>query len=412
MIADKSQNNKQWPLEGVKVLDLGQIYNGPYAGFLMSHAGADVIKVEPLTGEVLRQRGGGQVPLSFSMLNTNKRGIAIDLKKNEGKKLLLDLAGEADVLLENFAPGAMERLGLGIDLFLESNPGLIYASGSGYGLSGPQKNNLAMDLTVQAIGGIMSINGPETGPPMKAGAAICDFVGGVHLYAGIVTALYEREKTGLGGVVEVAMQEAIYPVLTSNIASLHKNKWKQPARRGNKHPTQGSAPYNVYETTDGYIAIICVKDAHWLSLLKVIAREDLLTDQRFKTQALRATNEDVVDEIVENWTKTKTKDQAAELLKTNKIPAAPVRNLEEVTQDEHMHERGMLNNINHPTMGDVILPKSPIRFHKTPESELNIEPTIGQHTREVLVEWLKISGEKLDTLIRTGVIGENDENKK
>ena len=412
MIADKSQNNKQLPLEGVKVLDLGQIYNGPYAGFLMAHAGADVIKVEPLTGEVLRQRGGGQVPLSFSMLNTNKRGIAIDLKKNEGKKLLLDLAGEADVLLENFAPGAMERLGLGIDLFLESNPGLIYASGSGYGLSGPQKNNLAMDLTVQAIGGIMSINGPETGPPMKAGAAICDFVGGVHLYAGIVTALYEREKTGLGGVVEVAMQEAIYPVLTSNIASLHKNKWKQPARRGNKHPTQGSAPYNVYETTDGYIAIICVKDAHWLSLLKVIAREDLLTDQRFKTQALRATNEDVVDEIVENWTKTKTKDQAAELLKTNKIPAAPVRNLEEVTQDEHMHERGMLNNINHPTMGDVILPKSPIRFHKTPESEINIEPTIGQHTREVLVEWLKMSGEKVDTLIRTGVIGENDENKK
>ena len=412
MIADKSQNNKQWPLEGVKVLDLGQIYNGPYAGFLMAHAGADVIKVEPLTGEVLRQRGGGQVPLSFSMLNTNKRGIAIDLKKNEGKKLLLDLAGEADVLLENFAPGAMERLGLGIDLFLESNPGLIYASGSGYGLSGPKKNNLAMDLTVQAIGGIMSINGPETGPPMKAGAAICDFVGGVHLYAGIVTALYEREKTGLGGVVEVAMQEAIYPVLTSNIASLHKNKWKQPARRGNKHPTKGSAPYNVYETTDGYIAIICVKDAHWLSLLKVIAREDLLTDQRFKTQALRATNEDVVDEIVENWTKTKTKDQAAELLKTNKIPAAPVRNLEEVTKDEHMHERGMLNNINHPTMGDVILPKSPIRFHKTPESELNIEPTIGQHTREVLVEWLKISGEKVDTLIRAGVIGENDENKK
>ncbi len=412
MIADKSQNNKQWPLEGVKVLDLGQIYNGPYAGFLMAHAGADVIKVEPLTGEVLRQRGGGQVPLSFSMLNTNKRGIAIDLKKNEGKELLLDLAGEADVLLENFAPGAMERLGLGIDLFLESNPGLIYASGSGYGLSGPKKNNLAMDLTVQAIGGIMSINGPETGPPMKAGAAICDFVGGVHLYAGIVTALYEREKTGLGGVVEVAMQEAIYPVLTSNIASLHKNKWKQPARRGNKHPTKGSAPYNVYETTDGYIAIICVKDAHWLSLLKVIAREDLLTDQRFKTQALRATNEDVVDEIVENWTRTKTKDQAAELLKTNKIPAAPVRNLEEVTQDEHMHERGMLNNINHPTMGDVILPKSPIRFHKTPESELNIEPTIGQHTREVLVEWLKISGEKVDTLIRAGVIGENDENKK
>ena len=257
----------------------------------------------------------------------------------------------------------------------------------------------------------MSINGPETGPPMKAGAAICDFVGGVHLYAGIVTALFEREKTGVGGVVEVSMQEAIYPVLTSNIASLHRNKWKQPARRGNKHPTQGSAPYNVYETSDGYIAIICVKDAHWLSLLKVIAREDLITDQRFKTQALRAINEEVVDEIVENWTRTKTKKQATELLKNHRIPAAPVRNLEEVTRDEHMHQRGMLNNLNHPTMGAVVLPKSPIRFHKTPESELNIEPTIGQHTTEVLAEWLQISGEKVDKLLQAGVIGENDENK-
>jgi CoA:oxalate CoA-transferase len=182
----------RWPLQGVKVLDLGQIYNGPYAGFLLAHAGADVVKVEPLKGEILRQRGGGSVPLSFAMLNTNKRGLAIDLKHDDGKALLIDLVRGADVLLENFAPGAMERLGLGANTLMEANPRLVYASGTGYGLSGPSRDNLAMDLTVQAVGGVMSVNGPADGPPLKAGPAICDFVGGVHLYGGIMTALFER----------------------------------------------------------------------------------------------------------------------------------------------------------------------------------------------------------------------------
>lgn len=398
MTSNFINSTNKWPLEGVKVLDLGQIYNGPYAGFLLAHAGADVVKVEPLSGEILRERGGGEVPLSFAMLNTNKRGITINLKESKGKELLLKLAGEADVFLENFAPGAMDRLGLGLDLFLKTNPRLIYASGSGYGLTGPKKDNLAMDLTVQAVGGIMSINGPEKGPPMKAGAAICDFVGGVHLYAGIVTALYEREVTGVGGLVEVAMQEAIYPALTSNIASLHRNKWKQPARRGNKHPTKGSAPYNVYAASDGYIAIICVKNDHWVSLLKLLKREDLISDQRFETQALRAVNEDMIDELVENWTKTKTKYEAANLLKKNKIPAAPVRNLEEVTRDEHMHERGMLRYVNHPIMGEVVLPTSPIRHHRSSKRELKLEPRLGQHTSEVLSEWLKLSEEAIAEL--------------
>ena len=157
----------RWPLEGVKVLDLGQIYNGPYAGFLLAHAGADVVKIEPLGGEVLRKRGGLGVPFSLTMLNTNKRGLAIDLKHPDGKQLLKDLVKEADVLLENFAPGAMDRLGLGADVLLKENPRLIYGSSSGYGLSGPDKDNLAMDPTVQAIGGVMSINGPEDGPPLK-----------------------------------------------------------------------------------------------------------------------------------------------------------------------------------------------------------------------------------------------------
>ena len=395
---------KQWPLKGVKVLDLGQIYNGPYAGFLLAHAGADVIKLEPLQGEVLRQRGGGVIPLSFAMLNTNKRGIAINLKEEKGKEILIKLVKEADVLLENFAPNAMERLGLGSKVLTDVNPRLIYASGSGYGLSGPEKDNLAMDLTVQAISGVMSINGPETGPPMKTGPAICDFVGGVHLYAGITTALFEREKTGLGRIVEVAMQEAIYPVLTSNIASLHRNNWKQPLRRGNKHPTRGSAPYNVYATKDGFVAIICVQEAHWQNLLGVLGREDLKDDPRFANQALRAENEDIIDNLVKDWTKTISREEAAALLKKKRVPAAPVRNLEEVTSDTHMHQRGMLKRMVHPVMGAVVLPTSPIKFHDSPDPNIIFEPEIGQHTNEILKGWLGFNQQTIKQMRENRVI--------
>ena len=395
---------KQWPLKGVKVLDLGQIYNGPYAGFLLAHAGADVVKLEPLQGEVLRQRGGGVIPLSFAMLNTNKRGIAINLKQEKGKEILIELVKEADVLLENFAPNAMERLGLGSKVLTEVNPRLIYASGSGYGLTGPAKDNLAMDLTVQAIGGVMSVNGPETGPPMKTGPAICDFVGGVHLYAGIATALFEREKTGLGRIVEVAMQDAIYPVLTSNIASLHRNNWKQPLRRGNRHPTRGSAPYNVYATKDGFVAIICVQEAHWQSLLGILDREDLKDDPRFVNQAVRAENEDFIDNLVTNWTKTVYREEAAVLLKEKRVPAAPVRNLEEVTSDRHMHQRGMLKRLSHPVLGNVVFPTSPINFHNSPEPTIIFEPEIGQHTSEILEGWLGFNQQTIKQMRENRVI--------
>lgn len=395
----------RWPLEGVKVLDLGQIYNGPYAGFLLAHAGADVVKVEPLQGEVLRARGGGSVPLSFAMLNSNKRGLAIDLKNPHGKDLLIELAREADVLLENFAPGAMERLRLGAEVLMTANPRLIYASSTGYGLSGPARDNLAMDLTVQAVGGVMSVNGLDDGPPLKAGPPICDFVGGVHLYAGIMTALFERSVTGRGRVVEIAMQEAVYPLLTSNIASLHKNGWQQPPRRGNRHPTRGSAPYNVYPARDGHIAIICVQDAHWLSLLDVIGRSDLKDDPRFATQALRARNEDIVDGLVEGWTATMEKAAAAEILRANRVPAAPVRDLVEVTADAHMHARGMLQDVAHPTMGDVVLPTSPLRFHGSPEPSIRLEPAVGEHTDAVLSDWLGLDGAAVEDLRSGGAVG-------
>lgn len=393
------------PLQGVKVLDLGQIYNGPYAGFLLAHGGADVVKIEPLEGEALRKRGGLGVPLSFAALNTNKRGIAINLKAEAGKALLIDLAKQADILLENFAPGAMERLGVGAEVLMEANPRLIYASGTGYGLTGPDKDNLAMDLTVQAVGGVMGINGPADGPPLKTGLAVCDFLGGVHLYSGIVTALYERSVTGQGRLVEVAMQEALYPALASNVAGMHNAGWKQPERRGNRHPTRGSAPYNVYECADGHLAIICVTEAHWTNLLDVIGRAELADDPRFATQALRAQHEDDVDAAVAPWLRDRSKYDVAAILKENRIPAAPVRDLLEVTADPHMHERGMLHDVDHPEMGKIVLPSSPLRFAGSTPPPLQPEPGVGEHTDAILADWLGLDGEAVDDLKSSRVVG-------
>jgi crotonobetainyl-CoA:carnitine CoA-transferase CaiB-like acyl-CoA transferase len=344
------------------------------------------------------------MPLAFSMLNTNKRGLALDLKHERGKALLLSLVREADVLLENFAPGALERLGVGAEVLMAENPRLVYASGTGYGLSGPAKDNLAMDLTVQAIGGVMSVNGPADGPPLKTGPAVCDFFGGVHLYAGIVTALYEAAKTGVGRQVEVAMQEAIYPVLATNLTSMHKAGGVQPERRGNNHPANGPGPYNVYECVDGHIAIICVRDVHWESFAALMGRPELIEDPRFCTADERAENDAPLNEIVQAWTRAHAKDDAAAKLKAARVPAAPVRDLVEVTRDEHMHARGMLHDVEHPILGPVVLPASPLRFSDTPPAEVRVEPTLGEHSAQVLADWLSLSPSDVASLHDDGVV--------
>jgi CoA:oxalate CoA-transferase len=207
-----------YPLAGITVLDLGQIYQGPYCGFLLAMAGARVIKIEPPQGDLVRSRRGVSVPLA--MLNSNKEGIVLDLKSIEGREAFLRLVDEADVVLENFLPGVMDRLGLGGKILLQRNPRLVFGSASGYGSSGPYKDMLAMDLTIQAMSGIINATGFPGQPPVKAGPSICDFLGGAHIYGAIVTALFDRSRTGVGRICEVAMLDAAYIALTSTI-SLH-----------------------------------------------------------------------------------------------------------------------------------------------------------------------------------------------
>ena len=239
-------SRKNLPLDGVTVIDLGQVYQGPYCTLLMAKAGANVITVEPLIGEPIRHRvhvsQGAAIP--FAMLNANKKAMTLNLKSPRGIEILKDLVRQGDVLLENYAPGVMDKLGVGWSVLSEINPRLIYASGSGYGLTGPDRNNLAMDVTVQAASGMMSVTGFPDGPPVKCGPAVVDFLSGIHLYGGIMTALYERTFTGKGRLVEVAMQETVYPTLASNLAFVY-DKGIAPPRTGNRHGGLSSAPYNV-----------------------------------------------------------------------------------------------------------------------------------------------------------------------
>ncbi len=394
-----------YPLSGIRVLDLSHVYNGPYAAFLMAMAGADVVKIEPHGGEHLRSRGDmGGAALPFAMLNSNKQSVTLNLKTDTGRALLKEMAAKADVLVENFAPGVMDRLGLGAPVLQAINPRLIYGSSSGYGKSGPYRDYPAMDLVMQAMCGIISSTGFADQPPVKAGAAVCDFSAGIHLYAAIMTALFERERTGVGRVVEVAMQDAIYASLASNLGMLHARGDAAPARTGNHHGGLGIAPYNVYPATDGYVVINAPGDAHFRSILDAMGRPELKQDQRFVTRTTRVANMAAVDALLEDWTRTLPRAEIAERLLAGSVPCAPVRDLSEVVLDRNMHARGSLQWVDHPELGRVVLPHSPLVFEGVDRRPLQPSVGLGEDNAAVFGAWLGHSDAELADYVRDGVI--------
>jgi CoA:oxalate CoA-transferase len=391
------------PLAGITVLDFGQIFQGPYATVLMAKAGADVIKIEPPGGEPLRRRAiasGGDTTFPMAMLNANKRAVTLNLKSAAGKDLLMQMVARADVLLENFSPGTLDGLGVGYDVLRQVNPRLVYATGTGFGISGPDRDNLAMDFTIQAASGIMSVTGDPDGPPMKAGPTLVDFMGGIHLYAAVMTALLHRVTTGQGQLVEVAMQETVYPTLASSY-DYHVRTGKVPPRAGNRQAGLSSAPYNAFQTNDGWVAIHVVTEGHWQNLLRAMGRADLLDDPRFNTNAARTANMTETEALVSAWTIGLAKTEVVATAKRYKIPVAAVRNAVEVMNDPHMHQRGMLQRIDHPSLGSIIVPNSPLRLHGADRVEPVPSPSLGQHNVDVYGGWL---GLDVDELTRAGAI--------
>jgi CoA:oxalate CoA-transferase len=380
------------PFSGVVVLDLTQIYNGPYATFLLAQAGAEVIKIEPLDGEHLRKRQGASgAAMPFAMLNAGKRTMTLNLKSSEGPSLLLKLAAQADVLVENFAPGVMERLGLGEAVLRGANPRLIYASSSGYGKSGPYRDFPAMDLTVQAMAGVIDTTGYPESPPVKTGPAVADFLAGVHLFGAISAALFQRERTGTGRSVEVSMMESVYPTLASSLGLYYGSGGGAAMRTGNRHTGMSLCPYNVYPTSDGYIAIITNNDQHWRQLVEALGRPELAADPRFATVKDRCVAMDDVDSIMADLTRGYFKADLFELLIRNRVPCAPVRTILEVINDPHLHERGSLHWIDHPEYGRIVVPSSPLRFDGAERVPYRPSAALGEDTDQVLSERLGLN---------------------
>ncbi len=393
------------PLEGMLVLDLGQVYNGPYCGLLLGFMGARVLKIEPPEGDIVRRRKRHVEPYPLVMLNSNKESVVLDLKHPEGKALFLRLAGKADVVLENFAAGVMDRLGLGWEILRALNPRLVYGTGNGFGLSGPYRDLPAMDLTVQAMSGIMNATGFPDLPPVKAGPAVSDFLAGVHLFAGILGALVHRERTGQGQRVEVAMLEASVMALASAIGAFMDGDGAVPERTGNRHPALAIAPYNVYRTNDGYVAIFTASERHWDSIVRVLGREDLLDDPDFASTPARAARMADIDAMVEAWTRQRGKDEVMAILTRAHVPCAPVRTAAEVVDDPHLVERGLWVDVEHPRRGKTRVPISPIRLHgSAPAAVERPAPLLGQDTDRVLSELLGLDAAELAALHAAGVI--------
>lgn len=392
------------PLEGMLVLDLGQIYNGPYCGLLLGFMGARVLKIEGPEGDIVRRRKRQVEPYPLVMLNSNKESVVLDLKHPDGKSLFLRLARQADVLVENFAAGVMNRLGLGWEVLSRDNPRLVYGSGTGFGLSGPYRDLPAMDLTIQAMSGIMNATGFPDRPPVKAGPAVCDFLGGVHLFAGILGALLQRERTGQGQFVEVAMLDAAIIALASALGVFMDGDTSVPPRTGNRHPALAMAPYNVYETRDGHIAIFTASDRHWESITKVLGREDLLTHPDYATTPGRAARVEQIDAMVTAWTRERSKNEVMATLTEAHVPCAPVRTAAEVVDDPHLRARGVWKEIDHPRRGKTKVPISPIRLHGAEPSAVRPAPLLGQDTDRVLAELLGLAKDELIALHAAGVI--------
>ena len=377
------------PLAGVRVLDLGQIYSGGYAGFLLAQAGADVVKIEPPRGENLRNRPkvhGAGYP--FLALNINKRSVALDLKTVEGRNRFLDLVAVADVVLENFSPGVMDRLDLGYSVLEAVNPRVVYASSTGYGLGGRYQDLPAMDLTVQAMVGVLSVTGFPESPPVKAGVAIADFMAGVHMYAGIVTALFNRERVGHGTRIDVSMFDATLPATLSSLAMALGTEDENPTRTGNRHGGLAEAPYNVFPSSDGHVAIICVSEHQWVALAEVMGRSELAADERFTSRGSRVENIEALDEAISAWTSMRTREEVVDRLLERGIPVAPVRTLREVVEDPDLETRGVLRPLNDATHGQVRIISSPIRYDGSESVAPQSAPGLGEHGEEVFAEWL------------------------
>ncbi|MGH7781764.1 MAG: CaiB/BaiF CoA transferase family protein [Candidatus Binataceae bacterium] len=396
-------SDRTLPLAGIRVIDFGQVYAAPYCTMQLAYLGAEVIKVEPpTTGEVLRRPDSpGGAGYSFLMLNAQKKSITLNLKKKRAQEIALILLEDADVLVENYLDGVMASFGLSYEQIKDRFPRLIYASGKGYGSNSRWAKLGSMDNTIQASSGFISVTGfPDA--KVKTSATFIDMGTGSHLLSGILAAIIQRGKTGRGQKVEVAMLDVAIAALTSATApALQGMKFK---RLGNRH--WGACPTNIYPTIDGEILIFCLTEAHWRTVAKLMKREDLLADPRYKNHSTRLRIADEVDALLAGWTGTHARDALIAILIEAGVPCAPVREVEEVIADPETAMRGMLVDSSYPTRGAIRVSGSPVKLSDAPQPDnqsLRRPPELGEHTAEVLSS-IGIEAGEVEQLRADGVI--------
>jgi len=392
-------------LTGVRVLDLTQFEAGTSCTQVMAWLGADVVKVENPVGGDPGRRTGATTPHRddpyFLNYNSNKRSLTVNLKSPRGLEIVKDLARKADVFMENFAPGAIERLGLGYDVLSKLNPGIIYGQVKGFGEGSPYENNLAFDMIAQACGGTMSITGQPDGPPAKPGTTLGDTGTGMLMLISILASLYKRKETGQGVRLGVAMQDAMLHYIRNAFAVTTKTG--KPARRaGAKTIEGGNPPSNIYPCAPGgpndyvYVYTSRANPQHWPKLLEAIGRQDLIGDKRYETSMARAERESEVDAIISEWTRKHDKYEAMRVIGAA-VPAGAVRDTLELMNDPNMEERGIIQTVQHPTNGPFKMAGWPVRFNGKP-SVVKPAPLLGQHSAEALKDWLGMTDEQVAAL--------------
>ncbi len=399
-------------LSGVRVLDLSQFEAGPSCTEALAWLGAEVVKVEnPRLGDPGRASlfgGPGKDSHYFLIFNANKQSITIDLKAADGKKLLLDLAAKADVMVENFAPGAIERLGFGYDVVSKLNPGIIYAQVKGFGDGSPYESNLAFDMIAQACGGIMSISGEPDGKPIKPGPTLGDTGTGMLLAISILGALFEKQRTGQGQRLQLAMQDAMLHYI--RLAFATQARIGGPIKRaGAKTVSGGNPPQGIFPCKGGgpndyvYVFTSRANPEHWKRLAQLIGRPELGDDPRFSSAEARLEREDEVEAMISAWTRQHSKQEAMQIIGAAGIPAGAVLDTLELVEDRTFDARGIMQTIEHPTSGTFKMPGWPVRHNGTPPT-VKTAPLLGANTAEVLRTWLGMGAGDVEALKKAKIV--------
>ena len=393
-------------LQDIVVLDLTRVLAGPYCTMMLADFGADVIKIEiPVKGDDTRGMGPfvNNSSLYYANVNRNKKSVTLNLKDPKGKELFLAMVKKADVVVENYRPGVMDKLGVGYDVLKEVNDRIIYAAVSGFGSYGRNSARPGYDIIAQAYGGLMSITGEPDGEPLRVGTAIGDVLGGMNLTIGVLTALHARELSGKGQRVDVALVDSVISSLETGTQRYFASG-KLPRRIGNRYAS--AYPYDSFKAKDGSFVIGCGNDKLFnLLCTRVLHREDLLTDPRFLNNALRCENHAALKVEIEKWSTTVTAEEAYDAINAAGVPASPINDLYQISHDPHvLEDRQMFIPVKHPVIGDMRVNGNPVKLLDMMPEVVTCAPALGQHNEEIYGQLLGLDKEQLEALAEDHVI--------